>query len=358
MKRVVWVASALLLGTNAGASEPSAAVEVQLELHARPECASEAALKQRILVRSERIRFVAVESPRTRKVRASFEPGREGAVIARLSVQRPRGGAAERVLHAGSCPDALEALALVAAITLDPLARTGVEAEPAGVGEGESDVHAGPDVESPPARPPEEPAPPRDETAGSEREPSTAAAQSHGGLVPSVGLVGAAVWGPAPSGLPGAGLYFDLMALDRQPNGAPAIGSPSVRATLVRVARGGFEAEYGTAAFTLTKLALELCPIALGAGVFVLRPCPTLSVGFLSASGSRTEAGRSEVRPWWVAGLAALGTARLSEQVELVAGGAAGRPLVRDRFQFRPAIFHEVPELAFSASVGLGLRFP
>jgi hypothetical protein len=358
MKSAVCAASASLLWTSAGASEPSTAVEVQLELRAGPECASEAALKRRILVRSERVRFVDLESPRTRRVRASLEPGREGAVIARLSVQRPSGGAAERVLRAGSCADALEALALVAAVTLDPLARTDADAELARSSEAERDVHTRPDAETPPARPAVAPEPPRDEVIGGEREALTAAARFESGLVPSVGLVGAAVWGPAPGGLPGAGLYFDLMALDPRPDGAPAIGSPSARATLVRVARGGFDAEYGTAAFTLTALALELCPIALGAGAFVLRPCPTLSVGFLSASGSRTEAGRSDVRPWWVVGLAALGTARLSDRVELVAGGAAGRPLVRDRFQFHPAVFHEVPELAFSANAGLGLRFP
>jgi hypothetical protein len=288
-------------------------------------------------------------------VRASFESGPD-AVVARLSVERTSGGAAERVLRAGTCADALEALALVAAVTLDPLARTDVDAELARPSGRDATEHG-----AEPARPAPAAELPRTATLEAESELDAVTPReepSRSGLVPTVGLVGAAAWGPAPSALPGAGVYFDLMVFEPRPGGAPAVGSPSLRATLLRFTRSGFETEYGTAAFSLTELALELCPIALGAGAFVLRPCPSLSVGFLSASGSRTEASRKEVRPWWVIGVAALGSARLSQRMELSVAGSLGRPLVRDRFQFRPEIFHEVPGLAFSANIGLGLRFP
>jgi hypothetical protein len=152
--------------------------------------------------------------------------------------------------------------------------------------------------------------------------------------------------------MPGFGVYVELASNET------ASWSPSLRATVSRRWRAGFESRYGTAAFALTEAAVELCPIALRASGFALRPCGMITAGWLDASGSNTEAARDRVRPWSVAGASLRATARATDRLEFSAGVGAGYPLVRDRFEFEPEVFHEVPALAFSAVIGAGLRFP
>jgi hypothetical protein len=80
--------------------------------------------------------------------------------------------------------------------------------------------------------------------------------------------------------------------------------------------------------------------------------------GVLGAEGSDTEAPRSRGRPWWVVGSSLIALLRPSSSLELSLTLGAGRPLVRDRFQFEPLEFHRVSGVAFSAGAGAGVTFP
>lgn len=334
----------ICLGAPANAAAP-ASVEVRLELAEGSACATRDELIAKIARRSDRIRFV--DSGAARLLRAEFERHGEGAILARLRVVQPNGRRATRELQAGSCEEAADALALVAAVTLDPLAKTDElppEAPP-------------PEAETVPERP--LPVARADQTPSSTAGPAGAPVRpvderqpEEDAVALGIGVSAAAIWGPAPGPLPGVGASFEIRAR------TPSVWSPAARASIVRLWRGGFETEHGTAAFALTELTLDLCPLSLPAGPLELRPCGSVHAGLLTASGSETHEAREHVRPWLTLGASALVSLRVTETLEFSTAFGAGHPLVRDRFQFEPNVFHEVPNIAFSAAIGASIRFP
>jgi hypothetical protein len=82
------------------------------------------------------------------------------------------------------------------------------------------------------------------------------------------------------------------------------------------------------------------------------------TAGALLAKGSDTAAGQEHFRPWIVLGGSAFFMLYPAELLEVSLQAGIGAPLLRDQFQFRPDVIHEVPELVASTSFGLGLRFP
>jgi len=122
--------------------------------------------------------------------------------------------------------------------------------------------------------------------------------------------------------------------------------------------RGGFESRYGTAKFALSGGSFDLCPLAFVAGRLELRPCAMATAGALFAKGSDTTAQQEHFRPWVVLGGSAFFMLYPAELLEVSLQVGIGAPLLRDRFQFRPELIHEVPELVTSTSFGLGFRFP
>lgn len=356
------------------------AVTVRLDVVANPQCATALVLERKIARRSDRIRFA--KSGPVKVVRAEFRQTQR-SVLGLLTVEQPTGKRASRSIRAGSCEEAVEALALVATVMLDPssfsLAPELLEPteEQGGTPGEEEETTSGP-LEAGTTEPGTGPAPaesateatgtPKPSPKRSESKPrpeppepdepddvSSSLPPFHdadGSLAVSAGVAAIGNWGPTPSILPGAAVYA---AVKWQ---RPSLWAPAARATFLHARRGEFQSQFGTAHFALTGAMLELCPLALVAGRLELRPCAMSTVGVLFAEGSATENATSELRPWWVLGGSATLIAYLTELVELSAQAAAGGALVRDRFQFRPSIFYEVPELAISAAIGLGVRFP
>jgi hypothetical protein len=78
----------------------------------------------------------------------------------------------------------------------------------------------------------------------------------------------------------------------------------------------------------------------------------------LAAGGSSTLSARSVERPWRSLGATLLLAVRPAPFIELELLSGLERPLVRDRFQFLPRIFHEVPLIAARVDLGLGARIP
>jgi hypothetical protein len=332
----VLLGAANLDAQAAGEPEP---VRASVEFRAPPDCGSRADLVARITRRSDRIRIEDASAPR----RLEVEITPDGAqLVATLALEQASGRRSSRTLRAPSCDEALEAIALVAALSLDPTASTAPEQE-LPITPAPSTVQApAPSDERAPSVPEEPPA-------------STAERIAFGG---SVTLAGQALFGPAPAALPGIG--FSLSGrIDR-----PSVVAPVLRLGYAHSVRGGFAPEegVGTASFVLDAGTLEACPLRVGTRVVSVLPCALVSGGRLRVSGSEALLAQSHSRPWWVAGGSLLGLLRPVGLLEVQASFSVGIPLIRDVFQFAPAapghVVHSVPGVAYGVGLGAGLAFP
>jgi hypothetical protein len=114
----------------------------------------------------------------------------------------------------------------------------------------------------------------------------------------------------------------------------------------------------GVAAFQLTTLRLDLCPLGVRAGALVARACVTSAVGSLNARGTSTYVPRTSARGWLDLGTSLLASFDLGPVFQVLGGIALVAPLARDRFAFRPDVFHRVDVLCWEGHLGLGVRFP
>jgi hypothetical protein len=341
--RVVSLGLAMLLGTAELLAQPAErapdVVRASAEFTAPEGCGSRADLIARITRRSERIQFEAEPDP-PRKL-AVVIAAEGDALVATLELEQPSGRRSSRILRASTCDEALEAAALVAAVSLDPTASTAPERE----------LPPPPAVLEPPLAPVTKAPPSRAGGAPAER-----AETLNVGIAAMV--VGQASWGPAPSLLPGIGFAL-AVELD-----TGTLFSPLARASYVHSGGGGFNPETGTgqAAFELNQGALELCPVRFGSRKAALFPCPFFTGGRLLAQGSETLEAETHSRPWWVAGGALLALLRPIGPLELQLSGSVGIPLIRDTFQFAPGepghVVHEVPGAVFVLGLGAGAVFP
>ena len=304
-------------------------VTASLELVSMPGCGSESELGAAIRARSDRIRIEQLPStPRRLRIELR-ESG--GGVTTVLTLTQPSGRRSTRTLRASGCAEALESAALVAAVSLDPMASTAPAA----------------DVAAPVVRP--APECPRCEPAPVAARP--APPRPHLEWSALVGFD--TIWGPAPKMMLGFGASM-LVAYERQ-----SVLSPALRVTFSHFTRSGFEATGGSAEFSLDTGTLELCPFRASAGPLRLYPCLLRVVGGrLQASGSRTVAGQSRARPWWELGSSLLAQVRPASSIELGVSLAAGWPVVRDRFQFEPLEFHRVSGVIWTLGASAGVTFP
>lgn len=327
----VWLAAVLTAaGASAQAETDPEVVTASLELVSMPGCGSESELGRAIRARSERIR-IEDQAEAARRLRIELrESG--GGVTAVLSLTQPSGRRSTRTLRASGCAEALESAALVAALSLDPMASTAptIEAAPA--------VAAPRPLVCPRCPPATLPAPAPTEYPRVEW--STLVAFD-------------TIWGPAPKPMLGFGGSL-FVAYERE-----AVFSPALRLTFSHFARSGFEARGGSADFSLDTGSVELCPLRARAGALRLYPCLLrVSGGRLQASGSRTVEAESRSRPWWELGSSLLAQVRPARSFELGLSLAAGWPVIRDHFQFEPVEFHQVSGVIWTLAAGAGVTFP
>jgi hypothetical protein len=153
--------------------------------------------------------------------------------------------------------------------------------------------------------------------------------------------------------MPGVALYA-LAAIDRDGPWAPAIILGALHAWRSDLAELG-----GTASFALDAGSLDVCPLRLRWSSLAARPCASLLVGRMSASGGAdVSEAASTARPFVVAGGVVVLTAGIGSLVELTGRLSTGATLIRDSYGFRPTVFHRASFLTTSASVGLGIRWP
>jgi hypothetical protein len=356
-----------------GDSAPPAAT-VHLELSAAPDCATASQLVARVAARSTRIHFGA-SSAGAFELRVEIAPGPNDTQIGRLSLIDPSGRRSNRRLSAPTCAETVDAVALVAVISLDPsyapppdapVARELGTAPSATPSDGAAPVTADraendrPRASSAPLasnRTTPTPTPPtsasptdRPEGSAGDRNPAPAVLPTRRRLRARV--AGRVISGPAPHPMPAAAVGL-VAALDR-----PSIWSPEVRLTAEHGWQNGVAEPGGTASFALDALALDLCFLRLSVAAVDLRGCATATAGRLSASGSDTYSPASQARPFLALGGAAILEIALGRWVELAGSVEAADTPIRDAFEFSPDVFHRVSATTLTFDLGLGVRFP
>jgi hypothetical protein len=300
---------------HAEEAPPPESPRLALTYAAPPECPTETDFGERL---AQRTRDRGVDGRildlRRFEIRIATFPGGARADITAFD---PGGRRTERRLDAATCAEAVDAAALVVALTLEE-ARSQPEALP-----------------PPPSPPP--PIAPVQPPAITDRF--------------SVSVAMLVLSGIAPEAVPaiGAGVRF-------------ARGNPgSVEILALAEFRYAPEAEIATpegdARFTFTAGTAAVCaggtPVAGGPW---LGACGAVEAGTLAAGGSDTRSPRSTRNPWISAGPAASFEWPFARPLLLIGGVEALFPLRRDRFLLGETVVHEVPALSLRAEVGLGVR--
>jgi hypothetical protein len=336
-----------------------------LEVRAEPSCASQSDVAASVVRRSTRIRFVTAGD--VTSFRASVRPTDKGDYAAELAVVQASGRHSARRFLVKSCAEAVDALALVIVMTLDPesSAALGEGARARGASEG-----AGEDRASGTAGSAGTDAPAANTaSAGSgsgaapENRPSDTEAES-GVVAPSDGAsttsrrsaltLGAAAQGmsgPAPSLMPGVTAQA-LWVLERG-----SLWSPAARLSAGYHWRGGLQQTGGIADFELPLFALELCPLSVGPPGVAVRPCLLGAVGPLTAAGSDTFDPKRVTRPYATLGASLIASVDIGQKLQLCGNAGLGASLITDTFAFSPYVFHETAAMTLLVGLGVGYRF-
>ena len=323
---VVTVAAVVLFARTVRAESAGDAVRIVYE--APGGCPGEEEFLARVRARVSRMRTATgADGPRLFSVRV--REARQ-AFVGTLDITEPDGAQSHRRIPADTCIEAVDALALVTALAIDPRAAARHAAA------NSSDAAA-------PARL-QEATPVGVKQAGLERAAFWSFEFSAEGRLAS-GVSPGPVW--AWGALGSAGLV----------TGTP--WTPRIRAGVLWSPKHTFAGEQGAAAFGWTAAVVDLCAldVALGLGASV-QPCLSAELGALRAEGVRVQNHQSATRRWVATGVAADVAWRLSGPLELVGVAAVVVPWVPDRFLVGTERIHEVPLVAWRAGLGLAVVWP
>lgn len=334
---------ALLAQTGAPTETPS--TKVRLELRAPRDCTSRADLAARIAARSSHIEVVDGAA-----ISAHVDVGspRSGSVVADLVLTSPGVEQSSRRVVARSCAEVADGVALIIAVTLDPNLR----AQPAS-GNGPGDGHTARPLAKPMESPPiPAPVPPPAAPPAEMKTVATPALAPHSAQRRELGAsaAGQAIFGPAPSAMPGIALYL-LAGLDREGPWAPALIVGATHAWRSDLAETG-----GSASFTLEAGSLDACPVRLRWWRLTARPCASGLIGRLATQGSNTRQQASAARPFGAA--SAVLWAGFGSPIEVTARLGIGVTLLRDSYEFATNIFYRAEAITISASIGVGVHWP
>ena len=310
---------------DAAGSDVDTKTKARLELRGAAECLSRADLAARVAARSARIEFVDDAAIYAQVVLTSSRPGN---VVAELVLATSGAEQPPRRFVARSCGEAADAIALIIAVTLDPML-----------------TRSAPYALAPPAAPPPAGPPPAAVEAAAPPPQSRAARRTFGADVAAQ-----TIFGPAPSVMPGIAAS-GMAALECDGAWAPALFVGFTHAWRNDLSEPG-----GTASFTLDAATLDACPVRFGSPRFVARPCASGLVGRLAAAGADTQNPASAARPFGAAGAAVLASAGTTVVVSARVG--VGVTLLRDSYDFSGPTFHRASALTVAASLGVGLRGP
>jgi hypothetical protein len=349
-------------GLGAAAFDAEAQAEaIRVSYRAMAGCPEQSVFVAELAARTSRVR-PAEPDEQARSVDVAIS--RQGDVVHGLLIVSGSGEAATRREVTGNdCAEVVSALALVAALVIDPRASNGAEpplatSPTAGVPSPAAPSEHEPQPVAPSAAPrasPQAPATvPRDQPLEPRAEPSAGA---HDHLF--VGAAGHGLFGPAPDPALGGGAFIGIE--DERPD----VFAAGARASLLAVTssatfEGGVEAR-----FTWILARLEGCPVRpLVADPLRLELCSLMDFGVLDTQGKGLDQAERSARFWLAPG--ALGRASWELGRGLVAEFAGGFavPLRRYPFEYDPAgngstvQVHAVPFAAGALSAGARYRFP
>lgn len=344
-----WAAPLVLIGVG-WASKARAAPPTPLRVaYAAPSaCPTRAAFVAEILARTSLARLARGHEP-AQSVTVSIERRRE-SWIGTLSLQAPGGETARRRVGAPSCTEVASALALVAALAIDPEAST----EPLPLAKPPAPAKPQPKPKPKP-KSKSKPKPRREPPAAVAAPPRPARrlgpARWRFGAGAATGLVGAVAPGVAPE-------LRGLVAVVRTPRGAwaPAF---SISAA---VAERTTPTEQTSTKFTWIAARLDACPVLWRALPDLdVRPCAGLDVGALRAE-SVGAAGLQSTGPQtrlWLSGDGFFSVGwRVSSFLELRGAAGALVPVRRDTFILteaagRVVTVHQAPPVSGEGELGL-----
>ncbi len=367
----LFLTSTNALGQPAGASGSAPreagpdAARLLLEVDAEPSCLTTQRVAARIGARSSRVVVLEPGSSAPDAARASITQARSeetGSAEFGLRLVLDSGTSlTKRELRVRDCAEANDAAALIIVLWLDEVARAksagNAGAESSGAGSGAASPAAG-NASSGAAQPSRGAADAsRDAPDGDgsgEASPSDASDASNAAeLAFSLGLLAHGSLGPAPEPLLGPAVLVTA-GLETK-----SMLSPELRLTAAYdFALGDTQAAGGTASFRLASATLDLCPVRIGSRALEVRPCATGVLGALRAEGRDTVAPESATRFYSALGASLAGFVGIGSGLGISASVGGSFPLSRDRFQFAPVVFHEVPAVVGSASLGLSYEFP
>ncbi len=299
--------------------------------HAPPDCPPAETFEAKFRARTRRAELVAgvADVSRSFLVTLSSEPGR---AVGRIEIQGPAGAVSTREVVGQTCQGVVSALALIAALAIDPLAA---------------------DSSQPTARPGDAPSP----------SPVTASDEgAHAGATPTermfvaAGVDGGAVIGLFPKAAPRVSLFAEAL-LERN-----SLLAPSARLSLSAAASSSVPAPPGSATFRWLAAALDACPLEVRF-VPALRatPCAFMELGVLTGSGAGVDLPAVENRRWFALGGSARVTWGFVGSLFIEAHGRLEAPLARYTFVLAAperVVVHAVPAILGSAELGVGVRWP
>lgn len=322
-------------------------VPVQLEYAGPAGCPDADAFTREVLARAPRARLAA-NAERARALVARVKPAGAHGYDGVLVVRDTGAAATERAVHAPSCDELVTALAVIAAMVIDPItAKTG--AIDAGSAAAEAAADAGPSVPpvAPDAGAPPSPGP-LEPPAPQPRESAQDAGPSNDRWNVSAGAGGGAIGGSAPTLLFSVPLFFEVA---RSGNG---VVEPALRLRFERTATASTE----DGAFSRTGGAADLCPIALHGRSLRAQPCARLELAALYAKGRDVEPVRSDLRPWFAFGPIARARLELVAPLFLELEGGLLVAVVRDRFFVEPGtLVYRAPLVGATTAFAVGLVF-
>lgn len=300
-----------------------AEIKYSLAVTAPVECASDERVAHEIGLRSRRVRHLRTTAPGASALTVTLAASPAG-FVGRLTIQGPDGSAAEREIEGATCPEVLRALALVAAVTLDPSA-TPPDASP---------------LTAPPAPPPRRPAPP----AASAAAPP-AAPRPWLGAGPTLAVDSGAFSAGALA--PGGTLAV---------TGPRGLLRPAAWIAARREARSA-GAGVGTADLTAWLVSLQIGALRLG-GDLGVSPVLGLVLGRVSAEARGLPGARDASATYLAAELGLRADWLLGEHLRLDLGAGASTALRRDRFVTQRSdgtndVVSELAPLGAWASLGL-----
>ena len=285
---------------------------------------------------------------------------------ARLTIREPGGAKTVRELVAKDCREAVDGIALVAALAVDPQALAAQNAAPGA----KNDTAVGETDKSEPekSRAPQSAEPERAASASAMNSATSNASAERVAMTPpsderaTLAVRSSFEWAAsvamaARSGLSPGWLFGGRLGVALESRAA--LFSPSLRLWGEYAPRATFAVQGGNVAFSYAGATLEICPVnvRIGEGLRA-RPCLLGDLGVVHAAGLDVPNARSADRLRIAFGAQARFEWMLTRRIGIDLDFGCTFPIRRDRYRFDPLLVYTPQAVGVTASAGVSLHFP